>query len=279
MWWLYSAQVFCSAGQSALGKQYAFKGGTASNFNLSKILSGLIVFGLWGLVGGFSVHLPTIWLGLLYGLFLFLSMQMGFMALAIGPMALTSIIASFSLIIPLFFGIMVWNETLSLFGQIGIVLITASIVLLNAKKEQGVSVKWLLLALATLLSNGICSVIQNLHQRTFPTLYRTEFMIAALLSASIWLIAVETVRAKRLKRVRFSPSALGVGAGVLNGAANYLVLFLSATENASVLFPIVSVANVIAVWLVGHTLFRERLKAIQIVGLLCGVSAIVLLKL
>lgn len=53
-------------------------------------------------------------------------------------------------------------------------------------------------------------------------------------------------------------------------------LFLSATENASVLFPIVSVANIAIVWLIGILFFKEKLTVLQTIGLILGVSSIVL---
>ena len=65
----------------------------------------------------------------------------------------------------------------------------------------------------------------------------------------------------------------------MNAAANYIVLYLSAAENASVLFPVVSVGNVVAAWLVSKLFFREKMKKIQLLGLLLGIAAVVLLKL
>ena len=65
----------------------------------------------------------------------------------------------------------------------------------------------------------------------------------------------------------------------MNCLSNYIVLYLSAAENASVLFPIVSVANIMMVWMIGIVFFKERLKFTQILGLIIGVTSVVLLKL
>ena len=274
---LYILNVICSSGQSALGKQYAKKGGTALPFNLNKTIAGFVLFALWGILQGFTFHLPTVWFGIAYGVSLSISMHTGFKALATGPMALTSIIASFSLLIPFFFGVFFWNESLTLFGVCGILLLLISIVLINCKKVDKISYKWLLYALATLLTNGICSVIQKYHQLQFPKLYRTEFMVFALFSTLIILSI--TIGFDNTKHQGKKFSVLGIISGVLNCLSNYIVLYLSATENASVLFPIVSIANITTVWLIGVIFFKEKLTLLQTIGLLLGVASIVLLKI
>lgn len=273
---LYFCNVLCSAGQSALGKQYARRGGESIPFNINKALIGTLLFLVLGLMSGFSWHLETMLFGLFYGISLCISMHIGFKALSIGPMALTSIIAAFSLIIPFLFGIILWNEILTLLKFSGIILLLLSIFLINAKKESGFSAKWLFYALVTLLSNGFCSVIQKMHQIKFPTFYRTEFMFWALLCVSI--ILTITYNTKRNGKVKFGFSLLGIASGIANCCANFIVLFLSATENASVLFPIIAVANIITVWVIGILFFKERLKVLQAIGLVMGVVSVVLLK-
>lgn len=274
---LYLLNTLCSSGQSALSKQYAGNGGNPTVFNINKAVAGLAVFMVWGLIQGFSFHIPTILFGIGYGICLCISMHTGFKALAMGPMALTSMIASFSLLIPFFFGICFWNEPLTLLGICGITLLLASILLINGKKTGGISLKWLVHAIATLTANGICSIVQKYHQMEFPALYRTEFMIFALLSVLIVLSVSQ--KSDHAQKQPFQFSLLGLVAGGLNGATNYIVLILSATENASVLFPIVSVSNIVAVWLIGIFFFKEKLTVSQTVGLILGVLSIVLLKL
>ncbi|MBQ9974664.1 MAG: EamA family transporter [Oscillospiraceae bacterium] len=271
----YLCNIACSAGQSALGKQHARRGGGARSFNLNKALIGTLLFLACGLTAGFSPHPATALWGIGYGLSLCCSMHAGFKALSMGPMALTSIIASFSLVVPFFFGVCVWGETITALKALGLLLLLASILLINAKRERGLSLRWLLYALLTLLTNGICSVIQKAHQMQFPTLYRTEFMFWSMLCVLV-ILSLSTARTPR-PRFRFSLS--GLVSGTMNGLANYIVLYLSAAENASTLFPIVSIANIAAAWLAGLVFFHERLRWPQLLGLLIGMLSVLLLKL
>ncbi len=274
---LYLLNIVCSAGQSALGKQYAKRGGESLSFNMNKAVIGTILFLALGVIDGFSWHIQTMLLGICYGISLCISMHTGFKALSLGPMALTSIIASFSLIIPFLFGITLWNEHLTLLNFFGVVLLLFSIFLINIKKENGFSVKWLFYALTTMITNGICSVIQKMHQIEYPALYRTEFMFWALLCVSIILMI--THNTKRRRKVKFKLSLLGIVSGVANCCANYILLFLSATEHASILFPIIAIANIITVWGIGILFFKEKLKALQATGLIIGVVSVILLKI
>lgn len=276
MFILYFLNTICSCGQSMLGKSFARKGGNAEVFNLNKALGGIAVFTVFWLLSGMNFHLPTAIFGICYGIFLCFSMHFGFKALATGPMALTSIIASFSLIIPLLFGIIFWNERLTLLGITGILLLSAAIIMLNLQKNDNINPKWLLFALLTLAANGICSVIQKYHQMCFPSLYRTEFMLSSLITVAFMLCASQGLKAGKVK-LRLYPT--GIMAGIMNSAANYLVLYLATYEKASVLFPFISVANVMGAWLAGRIAFREKLNVLQVAGLLFGICAMVLLKI
>lgn len=273
---LYFLNTLCHVGQNTLGKQYAKRGGVATVFNLNKAAAGLVLFGILGFIQGFSFHLPTVVLGASYGILLCISMHTGFKALDLGPMALTSILVSFSLLIPFFFGICFWNESITLWGVCGILLVMLSIVLINGQRVGGVSCKWLLYALATLVTNGVCSILQKYHQLLFPGFYRTEFTVFSL---AIVLILLSAASFTKPDRSHLSFSVLGAIAGLLNCSSNYIVLYLSATENASVLFPIVSVVNIAAAWVAGILFFKEKLTVLQAIGLILGAVSIVLLKL
>ena len=275
---LYFLNVACSAGQSTLSKHYASKGGNANVFNINKVAAGFLVFLIMGLWGGLRFHVPTALLGMAYGTCLYVSNFAGFTALALGPMALTSIIAAFSLVIPFLAGITLWGEELALPGGVGSGLLLCSIGLMNFRKSgQPMSLKWLFFSFLTFFSNGISSVIQKQHQLLWPGGYRSEFMLWAMAWGLVLLALTVLIRGTVKAEVR--ACVPGASAGLIEGFANYIVLYLAATQDASVLFPVVSAAKIIAVWIIGRFTFREQLKHTQTVGLLAGIAAIILLNL
>ena len=274
---LYLLNVFCSSGQSVLSKRFASKGGSSASYNINKAIGGIGGLLILGIASGLNFHIESIIFGVSYGAFLCASMHTGFKALSIGPMALTSIIASFSLIIPFIFGITVWGETLSISSIIGTVLLITAIFLLNFRKEGGFSLKWAFYAFATLGANGICSLIQKYHQIYFPQQYRTEFMLAAFVTVLLIFSVISLFNIEIRQTVNINIS--GLVSGIMNCCADYIVLYLAATEKASILFPMVSVCKVIAVWILGRFMFKEKLKILQIIGLLSGIVSIVLLNI
>ena len=98
-------------------------------------------------------------------------------------------------------------------------------------------------------------------------------MIFALLTVLLTLVIISFA-----KHTHMSVSKSGLAAGVMNGASNYIVLLLAASINASVLFPMVSITNIIAVWLISRVFFKEKLTALGFMGLLFGIISIVLLN-
>ena len=275
---LYLLNIAGSAGQSTLSKYYASKGGSVHTYNLNKAGAGLLVFLMIGLWKGISFHVPTALLGAGYGACIGLGGFAGFTALSLGPMALTSMIASFSLAIPFVVGVTLWGETLSVWGVLGIVFLISSIVLLNFKKsDDRLSIKWMFYTFLTFFVTGISSVIQKQHQMLYPGSFRIEFVIAAMMAMLILQLLVVFLLRTAKTDIRFCvPGSVG---GFLENVSNYIVLYLAATQNASVLFPVISVGKIIAVWCIGRTAFKERLKIWQTIGLVAGITAILLLNL
>lgn len=271
---LYFLNIFCDVMQTTLSKVDISKGTKVTKFSFNKSFAATIVFLLLGIFFSFQFHLPTVIYALVYGIFLCTSILFGFMALSTGPMALSSIIASFSLVIPFCFGIFVFNEKIKIFGVIGIVLLLISIVLINYRKDKNLSWIWFMYAILTFLSNGILSLIQKYHQIYYPNQFRVEFMFFSMLTCLIIFGLVGLAQ-----KEKFEFDAIGQISGVFNGFGYYILLFLVTTQKASVLFPVISVGKIIAVWFVSKFIFKEKLKFLQIVGLIFGISAIVLLNL
>jgi len=106
-------------------------------------------------------------------------------------MALTSMLVSFSVIIPLIWGITVGNETLKNLQYLALVLFFLAIILTNADKIKAKKTTqtnyclWLLFVGITFACNGICSILQKQHQTLYPKAYSREFMLFAMLLCSV----------------------------------------------------------------------------------------------
>lgn len=282
---LYLATVVTARTDSALGKYNGTRHGSVTRFNVGKATAAALLALLAAAISGFSFHGQTLGLGMLYGISLAVSMCAGLTALSLGSMAITTMLASFSLIIPCFAGLVFLDESLSAAGMVGLVLLALSVILLNKKKSTSpISGKCWFFSLLTMVTNGICSVIQKLHQVRFPGEYQVEFMLFAMAVAALLLLIFDRIPRGSDNKQPQEPTdirtvLLGSAAGVCNCISNFLTLSLAAGENASVLFPVLSAANAVAAVIVGRLIFRERLTRAQALSVALGIAAVVLLKL
>ena len=281
---LYILIVLASATQSATAKLFNQNCSQSFAFNALKSLTAFIMFALVS-VFGFCFHLPTVLFGFLYGSFLCASMWAGYKALCLGPMALTSMLVSFSVLIPLLWGITVGNEMLKTMQYPAFALLLLAIILTNAdkinarKNTQKNYGLWFSFVGITFVCNGICSILQKQHQTLYPEAYGKEFMLFAMLLCSVafTILALRKTSFEELNKIK--GKRYGILSGLANGAANFLTLALAGLENASVLFPIISAGTILSSLLCGRILFREKLKANHYFALAAGISAVVLLKL
>ena len=296
-WLLYITNAILARTESALGKYSGKRGGDPSVFNFGKTIAAATLCVILAFFVGFEYHTSTLILALVYSGALALSMHAGFMALSLGNMAIVSMLASFSLIIPTFWGLVFLNESLAVYGIIGLLLIAASIVLLNLKKGGGkLSLKCWIYALLTMMTNGVTSIVQKYHQLENPGLYRVEFMLISMVFAFLIFLFIRLkskitekgvfiktdapAKCNFVKKILLNLAlSLGLLSGVFNCFANFSILFLANSENASVLFPILSALNTIGACLIGRLFFKEKLSPLQFTSILLGIISVVLLKM
>lgn len=102
-----------------------------------------------------------------------------FIALAIqsGPLSLSSLLQSLSLIIPTVYGLIVLQEKLSMLGWIGIICLLISVITTNIYKKGNKPTKcWFVFILLACFGNGLCSVVQKAHQIAYGDMFSTLFM-------------------------------------------------------------------------------------------------------
>ncbi len=276
-WFFALFSGFCSSMQSTftkLGSTSSGKNG-AMAFNAFKVGFGVLLFGVLS-AGQVNIHFPTAIYALVYGTSLSLSTFCGYLALMKGSMALTSLIVSYSVVIPCIFGFVYGGEVPTLLKISGLCLLMLSMYMLR-KKSPGTEFKkgWLLCVSVTFICNGICSVVQKLHQTNYPGEYLTEFTLF-----SFALIFAVFVIAAFVKREKPSPSSVkfALPAGVAMGLMNYLTLALSSKLDASVLFPAVTVFTAVFNYVVSKILFKEKFSKMQITGIALGILSVIFIK-
>lgn len=282
---LISAVVVFMTGQGIFGKNYTIKNGGRGVFAYSCIscLAAALMFvitsgGKLNFNSGFLVY--SLGFAIAYsscGIF-------NLMAVKAGSLALTSLVTSYSLIIPTLCGIILYNDPVSKFLVTGLILLGISIAFVNfpSKKDGAlkISFSWVIYVLITFVANGSCSTIQQIQQKTFDGGYGKEFMITALLTSAI--IAGTAALLFERRDIKESIKKGGIYAvcnGGLNAFANLFVMILVMNMNASVFFPLISVGGIVCTVIVSAFIYKERLSLMQIIGFVFGLGAIVFLNM
>lgn len=205
-----------------------------------------------------------------------------FLSIKTGPLSFTSLISSYSLIIPTFYGIFFLNEKVSFSFIIGIILLLVSLALINAEKketERKITAKWILFVLIGFIGNGMCTVVQKIQQDAFSGGFKSEFMIMALAIVFVSFSLIAFFAERKQLAQSFKGSRWFALRGLLNGLVNLLVMVLSARMNVSVMFPLISVGGLILTFVISWLIYKENFSSKQYLGFALGVLAVITLNL
>ncbi|MBE6696822.1 MAG: hypothetical protein E7587_10290 [Ruminococcaceae bacterium] len=202
-------------------------------------------------------------------------------AIASGPLSLTTLIVSFSLMLPTLYGLVFLNDPISLGLFPGIALLTASLFFIN-RCDKGVKIntKWLISVTFAFLGNGFCTIFQKMQQIRFDGNYKNEFMIIALAITALAAGVMTLIKERDLiGKQGVLGCSLGVICGAANGAVNLFVMILSGLMPVSLMFPIISAGGIVATFIISQVFYKEKLSRPQLIGFILGTASVVLLNL
>ena len=160
--------------QNVLKKGYLNKveKGGIFTYSLFSVLTACLLFGAVWCFGSGSAMLDlaaiipyAVMFAVGYGTAVVFTM----IALRCGSLSLTSLVVSFSLIIPTMYGIVFDNDPISIPMIIGLILLAVSLVLINAQKgEVKISFGWTIAVTLACIGNGLCSTVQISEEGISP---------------------------------------------------------------------------------------------------------------
>ena len=272
--------------QHVTKKMYSLKtNGGALTFSAISALAALVFF-LFS--SGGKLHF--VW-GLLpyaigFALTYSLSIVFTFFAIKKGSFSLTTLITSYSLLIPTIYGLLFWNEKYSNFLLIGLILLVISIFFIQYEKktinksEKAFSGTWLLYVALAFIGGGGCSTVQKGQQIAYNGAYKNELMILALAITFIAILATAfAIEKKNVVYYAKTSAILSTACGLANGAVNYIVMILSNQMPASVMFPIISGGTILCTSVLSVTVYKEKLSLLQKIGVALGIASIITLNI
>lgn len=231
---------------------------------------------------GFAPSVPSIVWGVLYGIVIAGFLLSKTLAFSNGPMSLTSLFGCCSMIIPTLFGTIFWKEDVSITQMAGIALLLVAIYMcINPKYNDRLSMKWKICCGIFFVCSGLVGIIFKLHQSSSGKNEIDQMMlVASLISAAIlFCSAVCSGKIKEGRMPILDKRTMGyvVFCGLFSCVYNRLNVYLTGVMPSVIFFPAFNGGVILFSTAAGFALFREKIKIMQICGLVLGLLALLLI--
>jgi len=251
------------------------------------IFTALIFFA----ISGFKIQFSAFSVILAFALALcgMLYSVLGFKILKNGNVAVYSIfLMSGGMLLPYIVGVAVWNETISVYRIIGIIVMLTAVMLYDFKKAKTTKSQ-LLLCIAVFLLNGMVSIISKYHQinLNYNAVDSAGFVMYSglakcILSSILLLFYKDKNEYIKIKQKFSFKKILAFYITILSsviGGVSYLLQLIGAKEiPATVLYPLVTGGNIIFSSIAGKVFFKESFNKLQIISIiLCFIGTFLFL--
>lgn len=203
------------------------------------------------------------------------------LAFKYGPVSKISVINSFSMAIPMLVGVLFLGDRLTLSSTIGLVLISFAFVMIPQGKDVAKDRRWLLFTALAFLASGFNNSLMNILARNAElTGYKNMFVAFAYLFGGIFCLIVHLILKKEKCELYADKAFMGSAlvCGLCVGGFNLLVMFALSRMSSLVYYPVEGVSSIVMLTLVNSLVFKEKISAISIFGIVLGAVAIVLVN-
>ncbi len=253
--------------------------------------------------GSFFLPAEGILTAAVFGVIFSATVFFNLIALDFGPLSITNLIINFSLVVPLGYGFVFLDESVTPPRVVGIGLFVVCMFLFcnpwektaapaASPRKKGKTLTWILLTMASFATNGMLMLIQKDYALKTDNAYAVSFLLYSYLFATVCSGLLGGI----LKLVRRSPKAPEVNSesprcfwmvmgglvllvGLSNFALNFAVILLATRMDAAIVYPVIQGGGPVIVTLASYFLFREKLTLPKWAGVVLGSVGIVLLNL
>ena len=198
-------------------------------------------------------------------------------------LSVVSVATKMSVAIPVFFGIILYNESTGWIKITGIVLALFAVYLTSIKKKDGIKIRKrnLIFPLLVFFGSGIIDTTLKFLETSYVAeadvalFSSTIFAIAG--SIGILILIFQKIRGNLKLSVKNVIG--GVALGIPNFGSIYFLVMALREEGmeSSTIFPLNNVAIVMISTFLGILLFREKMLAKNWIGILLAVASIILI--
>ena len=267
------------------------------------LLISVVVFFFFLAYGKFTIAYDplTFLTGGIYGICYCLSVAFLLLALRTGYVSLVSLIMAYSLLIPTLFGIFFYRSYPGYLFYIGLALLIVAVFLIGKKKAPPAESKepqaeptikepkkkkgflWLVFALLAMVCNGAASILQTFQQTSSEGLYRSEFMMIAMIVVFAFSgasVCISLKKGKETVALNFKRGWwIALLCGVANATLNLLVMISVKLLAAQIVFSTICGVSLVLTFLASLFAFHEKLNKWQLAGFFVGLLSTIVMNL
>ena len=223
--------------------------------------------------------------GIASGIFYASASILTFVAFTCGSFVLTNLFLSYALLFSVVYGLVFLKDPANILTYIGLGMMLVSVFLVRGQNGEGekktkISWKWIICVVISMIGSGMFGVLKKLQQVKFDRACDNEFMIVTLGFSVLAMLVIAIIKdGKSIPSViRHGAPYAGI-AGVTNGITNLLGLTVNTLIPISIAAPTGSGVKIVVSFLLALLVFKEKLAKRQIVGVVLGAVALILLNL
>jgi uncharacterized membrane protein len=197
--------------------------------------------------------------------------------------SVTSIAGKMSVVVPVFFGIILYNESVTFLKIVGIIMALIAVYLSSVKEEKSEKNGTLLLPILLFIGSGTIDTLLKYIQENYVADEDVSIFSGSLFGIAgvfaFLILVIKTIK----KRESFGYK--NIIAGIILGVPNYysIIFLIRALQNknfeSSTLFTINNVAIVVVSTLVGLFFFKEKFSIKNKIGVAMAILGIILVTI
>ena len=197
--------------------------------------------------------------------------------------SVTSIAGKMSVVVPVIFGIILYNESVTFLKIVGIIMALIAVYLSSVKEEKSEKNGTLLLPILLFIGSGTIDTLLKYIQENYVADEDVSIFSGSLFGIAgvfaFLILVIKTIK----KRASFGYK--NIIAGIILGVPNYysIIFLIKALQNknfeSSTLFTINNVAIVVVSTLVGLFFFKEKFSIKNKIGVAMAILGIILVTI
>ena len=197
--------------------------------------------------------------------------------------SVTSIAGKMSVVVPVIFGIILYNESVTFLKIVGIIMALIAVYLSSVKEEKSEKNGTLLLPILLFIGSGTIDTLLKYIQENYVADEDVSIFSGSLFGIAgvfaFLILVIKTIK----KRESFGYK--NIIAGIILGVPNYysIIFLIKALQNknfeSSTLFTINNVAIVVVSTLVGLFFFKEKFSIKNKIGVAMAILGIILVTI